>query len=189
MAATNGKSSAVKPNLATSNNCGGASFPPVENFQAYTSPFGYRPSATGGRVGISPGLGHGCHKLHPQWWTGKVVKFLIKPVAELILSIRSVGTRLPHAGHVETQGGSSYLIDREGGSKLLARPTGERWCLVVSRNDRTQHGPHWGLKYASDYIDPASSPGHVRTKIDKNSGQVHCPQASEFRNPLPPLNS
>jgi len=53
--------------------------------------------------------------------------------------------------NVETQGGSSYLIDREGGIQIWQ---GQQVPELVSRNDRTQHWAHSTLD-ASDYIDPA----------------------------------
>ena len=59
-----------------SNKCSSASFL-VENFQAYTSPFGYRGSPTGGtrwefHSGLDLAAPHGSYIRN--WWFGKVIK-------------------------------------------------------------------------------------------------------------------
>lgn len=149
--------------LATSNNWRGSSFP-VENFQAYTSPFGYRRSATGGsNWEFHPGLDMAA----PQgsyirnWWAGKVVQVSDKAGCGTHIIIQSGPWKHTYChmkGHVETQDGGRYLIDREGGIQLWEGQevsAGTRIGRVGMTGRTTGPHLHWGLKYADNYVDPA----------------------------------
>jgi len=153
----------VEEQVATNNNWRGASFP-VENFQAYSSPFGYRRSATGGS---SWEFHRGLDFAAPQgsyirnWWSGRVVKVSDKTGCGTHIVIQSgewEHTYCHMKGHVETQGSNRYLIDREGGVQIWEgqQVRGGTRIGRVGMTGRTT-GPHlhWGLKYASNYVDPA----------------------------------
>lgn len=149
--------------VATSNSWRTASFP-VENFQAYSSPFGYRRSATGGQGwefhrGLDLAAPQGSYVRN--WWAGKVVKVSDKTGCGTHIVIQSgewEHTYCHMKGHVETQGSNHYLIDREGGVQIWEgqQVRGGTRIGRVGMTGRTT-GPHlhWGLKYASNYVDPA----------------------------------
>lgn len=149
--------------IATGSSWQGASFP-VENFQAYTSPFGYRRSATGGSTwefhrGLDLAAPQGSYVRN--WWAGKVVTVSDKTGCGTHIVIQSGNwehTYCHMKGHVETQGGNRYLIDREGGLQIWEgqQVSGGTRIGRVGMTGRTT-GPHlhWGLKYANNYVDPA----------------------------------
>lgn len=149
--------------VATSNSWRGASFP-VENFQAYSSPFGYRRSATGGS---SWEFHRGLDLAAPQgsyvrsWWAGKVIKVADKSGCGTHVIIQSgewEHTYCHMKGHVAIQGSNRYLIDREGGVQIWQgqQVSGGTRIGRVGMTGRTT-GPHlhWGLKYSNNYVDPA----------------------------------
>lgn len=140
-----------------------ASFP-VENFQAYTSGFGYRRSATGGNnVEFHSGLDIAA----PQgsyirnWWTGTVVKVADHDACGTHIVIQSgqwQHTYCHMEGDVETVDGHRYLIDRTGGIQIVEGqqiPAGFRIGRVGMTGRTTGPHLHWGLKYSDNYIDPA----------------------------------
>lgn len=149
--------------LATNNTWRNASFP-VENFQGYSSPFGYRRSPTGGS-GLE--FHRGLDLVAPQgsyirnWWAGKVVKVSDETACGTHIVIKSGQWEHVYChmkGRVEMQGGDRYLIDREGGIKILeGQPVsaGVRIGRVGMTGRTTGPHLHWGLKYANNYIDPA----------------------------------
>ncbi|MBW4637592.1 MAG: M23 family metallopeptidase [Gloeocapsa sp. UFS-A4-WI-NPMV-4B04] len=153
----------VEEQIATGNSWQGASFP-VENFQAYTSPFGYRRSATGGSTwefhrGLDFAAPQGSYIRN--WWAGKVIKVSDKTGCGTHIVVQSGNwehTYCHMKGHVETQGSNRYLIDREGGLQIWEgqQVSGGTRIGRVGMTGRTT-GPHlhWGLKYANNYVDPA----------------------------------
>ena len=153
----------VDEQIATGNSWQGASFP-VENFQAYTSPFGYRRSATGGSTwefhrGLDFAAPQGSYIRN--WWAGKVIKVSDKTGCGTHIVVQSGNwehTYCHMKGHVETQGSNRYLIDREGGLQIWEgqQVSGGTRIGRVGMTGRTT-GPHlhWGLKYANNYVDPA----------------------------------
>ena len=153
----------VEEQVATGSSWQGASFP-VENFQAYTSPFGYRRSATGGSTwefhrGLDFAAPQGSYIRN--WWAGKVIKVSDKTGCGTHIVVQSGNwehTYCHMKGHVETQGSNRYLIDREGGLQIWEgqQVSGGTRIGRVGMTGRTT-GPHlhWGLKYANNYVDPA----------------------------------
>ena len=150
--------------IATGSNWQGASFP-VENFQAYTSPFGYRSSPDG--TGSSSQFHRGLDMAAPQgsyirsWWTGKVVEVSDNSSCGTSVVIESGQWEhvychmLGEAGR-DAQG--QYVVDREGGTKIYLNQTitaGSRIGRVGMTGRTTGPHLHWGLKYASQWVDPA----------------------------------
>lgn len=149
--------------VATNNSWRSASFP-VENFQSYSSPFGYRPSPTGGS---SWEFHNGLDLVAPQgsyirsWWTGKVVEVSDRTACGTHVIIQSGAWRHAYChmqGHVEQQDGNNYLIDREGGILIWQGQqvtAGSRIGRVGMTGRTTGPHLHWTLKYANNYVDPA----------------------------------
>jgi len=147
----------------TRNTWRGASFP-VENFRGYTSPFGYRRSATGGANWEFHG---GLDLAAPQgsyirnWWGGRVVKVADKSACGTHIIIQSGQWEHKYChmkGHVETTGSDRYLVDREGGIQIREGQqlgAGSRIGRVGMTGRTTGPHLHWGLKYANNYVDPA----------------------------------
>lgn len=142
----------------------GASFP-VENFQTYTSPFGYRSSPDG--TGSGSQFHRGLDMAAPEgsyirsWWTGKVVEVSDNSSCGTSVVIESgqwehVYCHMLGAAGRDAQG--KYIIDREGGTKIYDGQTllaGTRIGRVGMTGRTTGPHLHWGLKYASQWVDPA----------------------------------
>lgn len=149
--------------VATTDNWRAASFP-VENFQTYSSPFGYRRSATGGS---SWEFHRGLDLVAPQgsyirnWWAGKVIKVSDQTGCGTHVVIQSGDWQHTYChmkGRVEAQGGGRYLIDREGGVQIWEGQqvsAGTRIGRVGMTGRTTGPHLHWGLKYANNHVDPA----------------------------------
>lgn len=141
----------------------GASFP-VENFQAYTSPFGYRSSPYGG---YSQEFHYGLDMAAPEgsyirtWWSGKVVEVSDDSNCGTSVVIDSGDWTHIYChmqGHVETEDGKKYLIDREGGIQIWENQqiqAGARLGRVGMTGRTTGPHLHWGLKYDKNWVDPA----------------------------------
>ncbi|MBU7582719.1 MAG: M23 family metallopeptidase [Nostoc sp. TH1S01] len=154
----------VQQRTATRNNGWLAASFPVENFQAYTSPFGYRRSATGGanwefHGGLDIAAPQGSYIRN--WWVGTVLKVGDRTACGTHIVIKSgewEHTYCHMEGHVETAYGRRYLIDRTGGIQIWEGqviPTGVRIGRVGMTGRTTGPHLHWGLKYANNYVDPA----------------------------------
>lgn len=143
----------------------GASFP-VENFLAYSSPFGYRPSPTGG---TSWEFHRGLDLAAPEgsyirsWWSGNVVEVSDHTACGTSIKIQSGAWEHVYChmkGHVEAVNGERDLIDREGGIYIKQGqivPSGARIGRIGMTGRTTGPHLHWGLKYDGSYVDP----GHV----------------------------
>ncbi|WP_370584691.1 M23 family metallopeptidase [Oculatella sp. LEGE 06141] len=141
----------------------GASFP-VENFQAYTSPFGYRQSPSGG---YSQEFHYGLDMAAPEgsyirnWWGGKVVEVTDNSNCGTSVVVES-GSWLHiychMQGHVEVANGRRYMIDRSGGIQIWEGqdlPAGTRIGRVGMTGRTTGPHLHWGMKYSENWVDPA----------------------------------
>ncbi|WP_427160096.1 M23 family metallopeptidase [Aliinostoc sp. HNIBRCY26] len=154
----------VKSNtIATANGWSAASFP-VENFQAYTSAFGYRRSATGGNNwefhnGLDIAAPQGSYIRN--WWGGTVIKVSDRGACGTHIVIKSgqwEHTYCHMEGSVETSNGRQYMIDRAGGIQIWEGqtiPTGVRIGRIGMTGRTTGPHLHWVMKYANNYVDPA----------------------------------
>jgi murein DD-endopeptidase MepM/ murein hydrolase activator NlpD len=139
-----------------------ASFP-VENFQAYTSPFGYRSSPVDGSTQFHYGLDIAAPlgSYVRNWWTGRVVGLSDNTACGTMISIQSGQWTHVYChlmGSVESTPQGTYLIDREGGIMLWQGqdvPVGARMARVGMTGRTTGPHLHWGIKYGGKYIDPA----------------------------------
>ncbi|MGB3493364.1 MAG: M23 family metallopeptidase, partial [Elainellaceae cyanobacterium] len=141
----------------------GASFP-VENFQAYTSPFGYRRSATGGyrqefHYGLDIASPRGSYIR--SWWSGNIVEVSDNTNCGTSVVVQSGEWSHIYChmqGHVATQDGRKYLIDREAGIQIWQGQeivAGDRIGRVGMTGRTTGPHLHWGLKYQGNWVDPA----------------------------------
>ncbi len=153
--------SALEANLG---NWQGASFP-VENFQGYTSPFGYRQSATGG---YSQEFHRGLDMAAPEgsyirsWWAGKVVEVSDNSACGTSVVIQSGQWEHVYChmqGSVQNDGnGGRVMVDRSGGVQIYeGQPiaAGARIGRVGMTGRTTGPHLHWGLKYTGQWVDPA----------------------------------
>lgn len=134
---------------------------PVENFQTYTSPFGYR--RRGGGVEFHKGLDLAAPKgsYIRSWWTGRVTKVSEGGLCGTSITIQSGAWEHVYChmmGRVEVIQGQRYLSDRDGGILIpqgQAIATGSRIGRVGMTGRTTGPHLHWGIKYGKDWIDPA----------------------------------
>ncbi len=153
----------MTPKQVAAKTWNGASFP-VENFQAYTSPFGYRSSPYGG---YTQEFHYGLDMAAPAgsyirtWWMGKVVEVSDDTNCGTSVAIESGPWRHIYChmqGHVETEHGKRYMIDREGGVQIWEGQqlqAGARLGRVGMTGRTTGPHLHWGLKYNDNWVDPA----------------------------------
>lgn len=140
-----------------------ASFP-VENFQAYTSGFGYRSSATGGGgtefhsgLDIAAPLGSYVR----NWWAGEVIDLSDNTACGTMIVMQSGSWTHLYchlSGSVQRSGDQVYLMDSQGGITLMKGqqiPGGARIARVGMTGRTTGPHLHWGLKYNGEYLDPA----------------------------------
>jgi murein DD-endopeptidase MepM/ murein hydrolase activator NlpD len=149
--------------LATGATWQGASFP-VENFQGYTSPFGYRQSPDGSynqefHRGLDMAAPEGSYVR--SWWTGKVVEVTDDSACGTSIVIQSGEWEHIYChmqGYVEKDGRGRYLSDRAGNLQIWegqAITAGTRIGRVGMTGRTTGPHLHWGLKYSSNWVDPA----------------------------------
>ncbi|GAB4386350.1 MAG: hypothetical protein Kow00121_52780 [Elainellaceae cyanobacterium] len=141
----------------------GASFP-VENFQAYTSPFGYRQAPDGG---YSTEFHYGLDMAAPEgsyirnWWGGKIVEVSDDSNCGTSVVVESgpwMHIYCHMRGHVEEDSRGRYMIDREGGIQIWEGQdlsAGARIGRVGMTGRTTGPHLHWGLKYSENWVDPA----------------------------------
>lgn len=150
-------------NVATKGTWRGSSFP-VENFQGYTSPFGYRQSPDGSpnqefHKGLDMAAPQGSYIRN--WWAGKIEEVSDNTACGTSVVVKSGEWEHIYChmeGSVETIDGKKYLSDREGGIQLAEGQIVQAGARIgrVGMTGRTT-GPHlhWGLKFTGKYVDPA----------------------------------
>lgn len=140
-----------------------ASFP-VENFQTYTSPFGYRQAPDGG---YSMEFHYGLDLAAPEgsyirsWWGGTVVEVSDDSNCGTSVVVESgpwLHIYCHMQGHVESDANGRYMIDRAGGLQIWEGQTigaGDRIGRIGMTGRTTGPHLHWGLKYDDSWVDPA----------------------------------
>lgn len=139
-----------------------ASFP-VENFQRYTSPFGYRNSPTTGESEFHSGLDFAAPlgSYIRNWWHGKVVELSDHTACGTKVVIQSGQWQHVYChlqGIVKETRQGLVMIDRDGGIRLRQGQHVETGVPIgrVGMTGRTV-GPHlhWELKHAGELVNPA----------------------------------
>ncbi|WP_416676923.1 M23 family metallopeptidase [Egbenema bharatensis] len=155
--------SQVSPQQIAANDWYGASFP-VEDFQAYTSPFGYRQSPDGG---YSTEFHYGLDMAAPDgsyirnWWGGEVIEVSDDSNCGTSVVVQSgpwMHIYCHMRGHVEEDSRGRYMIDRDGGIQIWEGQeiiAGGRIGRVGMTGRTTGPHLHWGLKYDENWVDPA----------------------------------
>ncbi|MGI0482004.1 M23 family metallopeptidase [Geminocystis sp. CENA526] len=139
-----------------------ASFP-VENFQAYTSGFGYRIHPITGDRRMHQGLDLAAPlgSYVRNWWSGQIVHLSDHTGCGTMVRIKSGNWTHEYChlmGSVENTTRGRALVDRNGGIMLFMGqniPAGARIGRVGMTGSTTGPHLHWGLMYNGRYIDPA----------------------------------
>ncbi|MDJ0742571.1 MAG: M23 family metallopeptidase [Xenococcaceae cyanobacterium MO_167.B27] len=136
---------------------------PVENFQAYTSPFGYRRSPIDGEVQFHNGLDMAAPlgSYVRSWWTGTVSK--VSSDSRCGTSVTITSGEWEHAychlkGNIKTSDKGSYLIDDNGRLQIWQGQevaVGARIGRVGMTGRTTGPHLHWVLRHNGTYVDPA----------------------------------
>ncbi len=153
----------IEPTEIASNVWTNGSFP-VENFQSYTSPFGYRRSPIDGEVQFHNGLDMAAPlgSYVRSWWTGKISKVANDSRCGTHVTIKSGEWEHSYChlkGHIERSDKGTFMIDPEGGIKLWQGqevPVGARIGRVGMTGRTTGPHLHWVLRHKGSYVDPAS---------------------------------
>ncbi|HAC64261.1 MAG TPA: peptidase M23 [Cyanothece sp. UBA12306] len=149
------------PTATNSNIWQYASFP-VENFQTYTSGYGYRTSPITGQSQFHYGLDLAAPlgSYVRNWWAGRVVELSDDTACGTLIKIQSGQWQHIYChlmGSVEESPQGRYLIDREGGIIIWQGqeiPAAARIGRVGMTGRTTGPHLHWGLKHNGDYVDP-----------------------------------
>ncbi|MEM6450366.1 MAG: M23 family metallopeptidase [Cyanobacteria bacterium P01_D01_bin.105] len=132
-----------------------ASFP-VDNFQQYTSPFGYRASGFHYGIDIAAPIGSSIH----NWWEGYVLEVSDDSACGTSVVIQSGDWTHIYChmqGYVTTDRNRRIFVDSGAGLRLAegqqvptAAPIGR-----IGMTGRTT-GPHlhWGMKYRNEWVNP-----------------------------------
>ena len=148
--------------LAKNSSWSTASFP-VERFQAYTSPFGYRRSPNGGRWEFHNGLDIAAPKgsYIRNWWGGTVIKVGDRGGCGTHIIVKSGNWRHSYChmqGRVQKINGRLAMIDTGGGIQIWQGqqiPSGARIGRIGMTGRTTGPHLHWVLRYGQNYVDPA----------------------------------
>lgn len=152
--------------VAVANNVGmmwtRASFP-VENFQTYTSPFGYRRDPRSGaqrfHYGLDLAAPNGSYIRN--WWGGQVLWVEDQGACGTSLAIQSGEWTHIYChmhGHVDRSSSPPTLVDRTGGIQIRQGqeiPAGARIGRVGMTGRTTGPHLHWGMKFQGNWVDPA----------------------------------
>ncbi|KAB0239783.1 M23 family metallopeptidase [Microcystis aeruginosa EAWAG127a] len=152
----------ANPTLIAQNAWAGASFP-VENFQTYTSGFGYRSSPMDGSQQFHAGLDLAAPlgSYIRNWWTGRIIELSDHTGCGTMIKMQSGQWTHIYChlmGSVQSDSRGTFLIDRSGGIVLTLGqdiPAGARMARVGMTGRTTGPHLHWGLMYGNQYVDPA----------------------------------
>ncbi|MBF2033903.1 MAG: M23 family metallopeptidase [Leptolyngbyaceae cyanobacterium T60_A2020_046] len=158
---------AIEPAAASSTAAAGdlwrqASFP-VENFQAYTSPFGYRSDPYSGSQRFHYGLDMAAPSgsYIRNWWQGQVVEVSDDSSCGTSVVVQSgnwLHIYCHMQGYVTQDSSGKYMVDSDGNLRIREGQTvgtGARIGRVGMTGRTTGPHLHWGLKYQENWVDPA----------------------------------
>ncbi len=136
---------------------------PVENFQSYTSPFGYRNSPVNGERQFHNGLDLAAPRgsYIRNWWGGKASAMSDNTACGTSITIQSGEWQHVYChmeGYVENHPNGTYLLDRDGGIQIALGqdiPVGARIGRIGMTGRTTGPHLHWVLKHNGKYVDPA----------------------------------
>lgn len=136
---------------------------PVENFQSYTSGFGYRTSPVTGERQFHNGLDMAAPRgsYIRSWWGGNVSDLSDNTACGTLIAIQSGQWQHVYChleGHVEDSGNGKFLVDRDGGIQIALGqdiPVGARIGRIGMSGRTTGPHLHWVLKHNNGYVDPA----------------------------------
>jgi murein DD-endopeptidase MepM/ murein hydrolase activator NlpD len=137
---------------------------PVENFQEYTSAFGYRRSVTGGRgVEFHSGLDFAAPEgsYIRNWWTGRVSVVSDNTACGTSVHVQSgpwVHIYCHMSGYVGRDNRGRYMVDNRAGIRIWEGqiiPAGARIGRVGMTGRTTGPHLHWTLRYQGQLVNPA----------------------------------
>ncbi len=136
---------------------------PVENFQSYTSGFGYRISPVTGKRQFHNGLDLAAPRgsYIRNWWGGKVKALSDNTACGTSITIESGQWQHVYChleGYVEGSDNGKFLLDRDGGIQIALGqniPVGSRIGRIGMSGRTTGPHLHWVLKHNGGYVDPA----------------------------------
>ena len=159
-----------------------ASFP-VENFQSYTSAFGYRRSPITGEVQFHNGLDLAAPlgSYVRSWWGGKIIEVSQDNVCGTHLIVQSGTWEHVYchlSGHIENAPQNPVMVDASGGIQLAQGQeivAGTRIGRIGMTGRTTGPHLHWVLKHNGSYVDPAL----VITEMFRQQANL-MPKAQDF---------
>ena len=132
-----------------------ASFP-VDNFQQYTSPYGYRSSGFHYGIDIASPVGSSIR----NWWEGYVLEVSDDSACGTSVVVQSGDWTHIYChmqGYVTTDRGRKVFVDSGAGLRIVEGQELPTAALIgrVGMTGRTT-GPHlhWGMKYQNQWINP-----------------------------------
>ncbi len=136
---------------------------PVENFQTYSSPFGYRQSPTGGygtefHNGLDFAAPEGSYIRN--WWAGQVIEVSDDTACGTLVRVQSGAWQHVYchmSGRVETDSRGKVMVDRGGNVQIWEGQTVSTGMRIgrVGMTGRTT-GPHlhWTLRFQGQLVNP-----------------------------------
>ena len=136
---------------------------PVENFQSYTSPFGYRTSPITGKRQFHNGLDLAAPRgsYIRSWWGGEITKLSDNTNCGTSITVQSGAWQHVYChleGYVDSSRNGTFLLDRDGGIQLSLGqqiPAGARIGRIGMSGRTTGPHLHWVLRHNGGYVDPA----------------------------------
>lgn len=132
-----------------------ASFP-VDNFQQYTSPFGYRSSGFHYGIDIAAPIGSNIH----NWWEGYVLEVSDDSACGTSVVVQSGDWTHIYChmqGYVTTDRGRKVFVDSGAGLRIVEGqelPTGVPIGRVGMTGRTTGPHLHWGMRYQDEWVNP-----------------------------------
>lgn len=136
---------------------------PVENFQSYTSGFGYRTSPVTGKPQFHNGLDLAAPRgsYIRSWWGGKITDLSDHTACGTSVTVQSGEWQHVYChleGYVDNSSNGTFLLDRDGGIQITLGqniPAGARIGRIGMTGRTTGPHLHWVLKHNGGYVDPA----------------------------------